>query len=121
MQVTKVNGKPLPEPIWVDTMNVPRNGSFIFCSRFLDFTGKYMLHCHMMNHEELGMVWVMEVYAGNIAVRAWGWVDRYQSVGEEGTPRTLVVRRLLRSSLSVLPWELARRATLWRQNVQSSR
>jgi FtsP/CotA-like multicopper oxidase with cupredoxin domain len=63
MQVTKVNGKPLPEPIWVDTMNVPRNGSFTFRSRFLDFTGKYMLHCHMMNHEELGMMQVVEVYA----------------------------------------------------------
>ena len=62
MQVTKVNGKPLPEPIWVDTMNVPRNGSFTFRSRFLDFTGKYMLHCHMMNHEELGMMQVVEVY-----------------------------------------------------------
>lgn len=63
MQVTKVNGKPLPEPIWVDTMNVPRNGSITFRSRFVDFTGKYMLHCHMMNHEELGMMQVVEVYA----------------------------------------------------------
>ena len=63
MQVTKVNGAPLPEPIWVDTMIVPRNGSITFRSRFLDFTGKYMLHCHMMNHEELGMMQVVEVYA----------------------------------------------------------
>jgi FtsP/CotA-like multicopper oxidase with cupredoxin domain len=63
MQVTKVNGKRLPEPIWVDTMIVPRNGSITFRSRFLDFTGKYMLHCHMMNHEELGMMQVVEVYA----------------------------------------------------------
>ncbi|MGO9238005.1 MAG: multicopper oxidase family protein [Methylocella sp.] len=63
MQVTKVNGEPLPEPIWVDTMIVPHNGSITFRSRFLDFTGKYMLHCHMMNHEELGMMQVVEVYA----------------------------------------------------------
>jgi hypothetical protein len=27
--------------------------------------GKYMLHCHMMNHEELGMMQVVEVYADN--------------------------------------------------------
>jgi FtsP/CotA-like multicopper oxidase with cupredoxin domain len=40
-----------------------RNGSITFRSRFLDFTGKYMLHCHMMNHEELGMMQVVEVYA----------------------------------------------------------
>jgi len=24
---------------------------------------QYMLHCHMMNHEELGMMQVVEVYA----------------------------------------------------------
>jgi hypothetical protein len=26
----------------------------------MDYTGKYMLHCHMMNHEELGMMQVVE-------------------------------------------------------------
>ena len=33
-----------------------------FRSRFLDFTGKFVLHCHMMNHEELGMMQIVEVY-----------------------------------------------------------
>ena len=65
MLLTKINGEPLEEPIWLDTAIVPRNGSITFRSRFLDFTGKYMLHCHMMNHEELGMMQVVEVYAGD--------------------------------------------------------
>ena len=65
MLLTKVNGEALTEPIWMDTAIVPRNGSITFRSRFVDFTGKYMLHCHMMNHEELGMMQVVEVYAGN--------------------------------------------------------
>jgi FtsP/CotA-like multicopper oxidase with cupredoxin domain len=56
MLLTKINGDPLPEPIWMDTAIVPRNGSITFRSRFLDFTGKFMLHCHMMNHEDLGMM-----------------------------------------------------------------
>jgi FtsP/CotA-like multicopper oxidase with cupredoxin domain len=64
-QLTKVNGVALPEPIWLDTAVLPRNGSMTFRSRFLDFTGRYMLHCHMMNHEELGMMQVVEVYAGS--------------------------------------------------------
>jgi FtsP/CotA-like multicopper oxidase with cupredoxin domain len=59
------NFVPLSEPIWCDTAIVPRNGSITFRSRFLDFTGKYMLHCHMMNHEDLGMMQVVEVYADN--------------------------------------------------------
>jgi FtsP/CotA-like multicopper oxidase with cupredoxin domain len=62
MELTKVNDVALPEPIWLDTVIVPRFGSITFRSRFLDFTGKFMLHCHMMNHEELGMMQVVEVY-----------------------------------------------------------
>ena len=65
MLLTKINGDPLPEPIWMDTAIVPRNGSITFRSRFLDFTGKFMLHCHMMNHEDLGRMQVVEVYADN--------------------------------------------------------
>ena len=65
MLLTKINGDPLAEPIWLDTAIVPRNGSITFRSRFLDFTGKFMLHCHMMNHEDLGMMQVVEVYADN--------------------------------------------------------
>ena len=63
MMLTKVNNEALREPIWLDTAVVPRNGSITFRSRFADFAGKYMLHCHMMNHEELGMMQVVEVYA----------------------------------------------------------
>jgi FtsP/CotA-like multicopper oxidase with cupredoxin domain len=59
-QLTKVNGQPV-EPIWLDTVIVPHGGSITFRTRFLDFTGKYVLHCHMMNHEELGMMQVIEV------------------------------------------------------------
>src|ERR1700730_13142626 len=62
MEVTKINGRPLAEHIWMDTVIVPRNGSMTFRMRFEDFTGRYMLHCHMMNHEELGMMQVVEVY-----------------------------------------------------------
>jgi FtsP/CotA-like multicopper oxidase with cupredoxin domain len=59
-QVTKVNGEPLATPLWRDTVIVPREGSLTFRSRFLDFTGKTVLHCHMMNHEELGMMQLIE-------------------------------------------------------------
>ena len=64
MLLTKISGEALEEPVWLDTAIVPREGSITFRSRFLDFTGKFMLHCHMMNHEDLGMMQVVEVYAG---------------------------------------------------------
>ena len=65
MLLTKINGVALEEPVRLDTAILPRNGSITFRSRFLDFTGKFMLHCHMMNHEDLGTMQVVEVYAGN--------------------------------------------------------
>ena len=61
--VTKLNGKPLAAPQWRDTAIVERKGGTLtFRSRFLDYTGIYMLHCHMMNHEEMGMMQTVEVY-----------------------------------------------------------
>ena len=57
-----MNGQSLATPVWGDTVVVPRKGSVTFRSRFLDFTGRFVLHCHMMNHEELGMMQVVEVY-----------------------------------------------------------
>ncbi|HKF63738.1 MAG TPA: multicopper oxidase domain-containing protein [Dongiaceae bacterium] len=62
-QLIKVNGEALAEPVWLDTVSVPsKGGSVTFRSRFLDFTGRFVLHCHMMNHEELGMMQIVEVY-----------------------------------------------------------
>ena len=62
-QMVAINGERLAERDWRDTVVVPRKGSVTFRSRFLDFTGRFVLHCHMMNHEELGMMQVVEVYS----------------------------------------------------------
>ncbi|MCA9877683.1 MAG: multicopper oxidase domain-containing protein [Thermomicrobiales bacterium] len=62
-QLTQINGEPLADPVWLDTAVVPREGSITFRTRFLDFTGKLVLHCHMMNHEELGMMQIVEIVA----------------------------------------------------------
>ena len=64
-QVVSVNGKALAVPEWRDTVIVPRKGGqVVFRSRFLDYTGIYMVHCHMINHEEMGMMQTVEVYEG---------------------------------------------------------
>jgi FtsP/CotA-like multicopper oxidase with cupredoxin domain len=61
--VTKLNGKPVTTPQWRDTAIIERKGGTLtFRTRFLDYTGIFMLHCHMMNHEELGMMQTVEVY-----------------------------------------------------------
>jgi FtsP/CotA-like multicopper oxidase with cupredoxin domain len=63
-QIVAIDDEAPPAPLWRDTAIVPRNGSLIFRSRFLDFTGKTVLHCHMMNHEELGMMQLIEFSEG---------------------------------------------------------
>jgi FtsP/CotA-like multicopper oxidase with cupredoxin domain len=52
------NGAPLPHPAWLDTVNVPYRGSV---DVILDFTdpvikGMSVFHCHLLNHEDKGMM-----------------------------------------------------------------
>ena len=41
------------------TVTIP--GYFKFRSRFVDFTGQYVLHCHILAHEDRGMMQLVEV------------------------------------------------------------
>jgi len=51
----------LPEPAWMDTVAIPRNGGrVVFRTRFDDFVGKWVNHCHILLHEDMGMMQVVE-------------------------------------------------------------
>jgi len=51
----------LDAPRWMDTVPIPRNGGrVVFRSRFLDFTGRWVNHCHILQHEDNGMMQVVE-------------------------------------------------------------
>ena len=64
-KVTAVNGKPLAVPVWRDTYLLPagKGGSFTFQTNFDDFTGTFVEHCHVVSHEDLGMMESIEVIA----------------------------------------------------------
>ncbi|MGB8989075.1 MAG: multicopper oxidase domain-containing protein, partial [Candidatus Sulfotelmatobacter sp.] len=52
------NDLPLPDPAWLDTVNVPVAGTV---DVILDFTspvirGMSVFHCHLLNHEDKGMM-----------------------------------------------------------------
>ena len=55
-------GALLPTSIIGSLPRPAKGGSTVIRSRFLDYTGVFMLHCHMMNHEEMGMMQAVEVY-----------------------------------------------------------
>jgi FtsP/CotA-like multicopper oxidase with cupredoxin domain len=44
-----------------DTQAVVVPGYFRMRSRFVDFTGQYVIHCHILAHEDRGMMTVVEV------------------------------------------------------------
>jgi hypothetical protein len=67
-----------PDRIWWDVFGIPSAravfttkdqnitqttipGYFKFRSRFVDFTGQYVIHCHILAHEDRGMMTVVEV------------------------------------------------------------
>jgi FtsP/CotA-like multicopper oxidase with cupredoxin domain len=60
--VTRINGVALAEPSWRDTVNVRGHETVTIRSRFEDFTGVFVLHCHIFNHEDIGMMQLIEVY-----------------------------------------------------------
>jgi FtsP/CotA-like multicopper oxidase with cupredoxin domain len=78
MYIVKMNGVPV-EPFWADTIGLPFSdenptppnppnpppapfvpgagmGSVTFRMRFRHFTGRYVMHCHMLVHEDMGMM-----------------------------------------------------------------
>ena len=52
----------LPRPwIWWDNIALPPGGYVRMLSRFLDFSGAYVLHCHILGHEDRGMMEMVNV------------------------------------------------------------
>ncbi len=53
-----VDGKPVKDPVWVDTVNVPYGGSVDLVMDFTDpiIRGMSLFHCHLLKHEDKGMM-----------------------------------------------------------------
>jgi suppressor of ftsI len=52
------NDRPLVDPQWLDTVNVPTGGSVDVIMDFTDpvIRGMSVFHCHLLNHEDKGMM-----------------------------------------------------------------
>ena len=60
-QMVAIDDQPVIAHGYADTVNLPRLGSVTMRTRFLDFPGKYVYHCHILMHEDNGMMAVIEV------------------------------------------------------------
>jgi FtsP/CotA-like multicopper oxidase with cupredoxin domain len=48
-------------PSWKDTIIVPKWGSVTMLVPVMDFTGKTVFHCHIVEHEDIGMMGVWKI------------------------------------------------------------
>ena len=60
-QVLDRDGVPEPFPYWLDTVNVPPHSAVRIVVHFDDFPGKWMYHCHILDHEDMGMMGILQL------------------------------------------------------------
>jgi bilirubin oxidase len=60
-QVLDRDGVPEPYLSWKDMLNIPKHSTARIIVRYDDFPGKWMFHCHILDHEDHGMMGVLEV------------------------------------------------------------
>jgi hypothetical protein len=52
----------LQEPMWADTIELPKSGGrVVFRSRFVDYPGELVEHCHILLHEDNGMMQRLQI------------------------------------------------------------
>lgn len=61
MQLIEVNGHEVDSVLRQDVVNVPARGSVRVRIAFDDFSGRSVYHCHILDHEDSGMMGVIEV------------------------------------------------------------
>jgi FtsP/CotA-like multicopper oxidase with cupredoxin domain len=59
LKATTTAGQPINDPVTGQQIIVP--GYFKMRSRFVDYEGYYVIHCHILAHEDRGMMTVVEV------------------------------------------------------------
>jgi FtsP/CotA-like multicopper oxidase with cupredoxin domain len=60
-QVVAINDQPVDQQHYRDTAMLPPFGSLTIRHRFEDFTGQFVMHCHILFHEDHGMMQLLEV------------------------------------------------------------
>jgi FtsP/CotA-like multicopper oxidase with cupredoxin domain len=55
-QVIEKSGQPFDANGFQDTVVIPPHGSVKILIDFEDYVGKFVYHCHILNHEDHGMM-----------------------------------------------------------------
>lgn len=60
-QVISRNGQPAPYSAWKDVVSVSPGERVRIRMHFRDYTGKTVYHCHILDHEDLGMMGILDI------------------------------------------------------------
>jgi FtsP/CotA-like multicopper oxidase with cupredoxin domain len=60
-QVVSVNGQPYNAAGLQDVLTIPADGKVVIRAPFVDVGGTFVLHCHILYHEDHAMMAVVEV------------------------------------------------------------
>ncbi|MDJ0379123.1 multicopper oxidase family protein [Cryobacterium sp. PH31-L1] len=60
MQIVERAGQPVEEVIWQDVVNVPARSTVRVRVAFTDFSGRTVYHCHILDHEDAGMMGIIQ-------------------------------------------------------------
>lgn len=60
-QIMSINAKKVESKSLLDTVPLPVGGTVVVRMRFTDYLGRYVFHCHILAHEDGGMMAVVDV------------------------------------------------------------
>jgi FtsP/CotA-like multicopper oxidase with cupredoxin domain len=60
-QVSRAGPDGRPQWVFKDTQFIPAGDTVNVYTQYLDFTGSFVIHCHILDHEDLGMMETVEV------------------------------------------------------------
>lgn len=67
-QVIRRNGESVPLPVWQDVVNVKAYETVDILVPFDDYAGKTVYHCHILDHEDQGMMGIIEMQEPTVRV-----------------------------------------------------
>jgi FtsP/CotA-like multicopper oxidase with cupredoxin domain len=68
-QVISVNGRPVSYVDWQDNVTLAPGDTVVIRMNPIDFTGKFVFHCHVIFHEDHGMMGTVQVLANPTAAQ----------------------------------------------------
>ena len=60
-QIQRAGPSGAPQWVWKDTQIIPQGDTVTMYTKYEDYTGTFVIHCHILDHEDLGMMEAVEV------------------------------------------------------------